>query len=165
MQWASAISTNDRLESALAECAGIINAQLGGAEPDLVTIFAAPALDRQLAGLGTQVRPLFPNAVIVGCTGAGVIGAGVEVESTSAISITTGVLPEVRVTPFHLSEESLPSPDAPPNDWVHAVGIDAGTDPHFILLMDPFTMDSQALLAGLDYAFPIAAKIGGAVAT
>ena len=45
MQWASAISTNDRLESALVECAKAIDAQLGGAEPDLVTIFAAPALD------------------------------------------------------------------------------------------------------------------------
>jgi small ligand-binding sensory domain FIST len=161
MQWASANSTNDGLESALAECAEAIDGQLGGAEPDLVTIFAAPALDRQLSGLGTQVRPLFPNSVIVGCTGTGVIGGGVEVESTPAISITAGVLPEVRVTPFHLSEESLPSPDAPPDDWARAVGIDAGTDPHFILLTDPFTMDSQALVAGLDYAFPTAAKIGG----
>jgi small ligand-binding sensory domain FIST len=161
MRWASAISTNDTLDQALAECAISLGAQLGGAEPDLVTIFAAPALDGQLMSLNTQVRPLFPNAIIVGCTGAGVIGAGMEMEATPAISITAAVLPGVALAPFHLSDDALPSPDAPPDDWGRAVGVEPGSDPHFILLADPFTMDSQALLAGLDYAFPAAAKIGG----
>lgn len=161
MQWASAISTNDALDPALAECALAIGVQLDGAEPDLVVIFAAPALDGQLMSLSSQVRPLFPHAVIVGCTGAGVIGGGVEMESTPAISITAAVLPGVALAAFHLSDDALPSPDAPPDDWTHAVGVEPGSDPHFILLADPFTMDGPALLAGLDFAFPTAAKIGG----
>ncbi|MBI3598133.1 MAG: FIST C-terminal domain-containing protein [Nitrospirae bacterium] len=34
-------------------------------------------------------------------------------------------------------------------------------DPHFMLLADPFTMDVERTLQGLDYAYPNAVKIGG----
>jgi small ligand-binding sensory domain FIST len=41
------------------------------------------------------------------------------------------------------------------------VGVRPEDDPHFILLLDPFSVPAEAIISGLDYAFPRAAKIGG----
>jgi small ligand-binding sensory domain FIST len=39
--------------------------------------------------------------------------------------------------------------------------VSAHDEPHFVLLADPFSGRPEALLAGLDYAFPNSSKIGG----
>jgi small ligand-binding sensory domain FIST len=82
-------------------------------------------------------------------------------ESAPALSLTAGVLPGVSIVGFHVNTVDLPSPDAPPDTWAQVLGIPATDDPHFLVLADPFTMDGEALLTGMDYAFPQAAKIGG----
>jgi len=56
---------------------------------------------------------------------------------------------------------SLPGPDSSPRLWEERLGIKAATDPQFILLADPFTLHAEDLLAGLDFAYPQAVKIGG----
>lgn len=33
--------------------------------------------------------------------------------------------------------------------------------PHFVLLADPFTLDVESLVAGMDFAWPRSAKVGG----
>ena len=161
MHWGSSISTNGALESALAECEEAVRSQLDGDEPDLVLVFASVDFDRQAASLGAEVRQRFPAATVIGCTGAGVIGGGREVERSAAISITAAHLPGVHISAFHLTDGDLPSPDDPPNAWEGTVGASPDAEPHFILLADPFRMNAEELLAGLDCACPAAAKIGG----
>lgn len=159
MRWASSISTEPLFQDALAECEAALRSELDGLAPDLLVLFGDTEFDRQVDSLASVVADRFPGAVVVGCNGAGIIGGGREVESTPALSLTAAHLPGVVLAPFHVTD--LPSPDDPPDAWEERVGAPAAADPHFILLADPFSVDGEALLAGLDYAFPAAAKIGG----
>ncbi len=162
MRWASHVSERPSWEEALAECADAVTAALGaGIVPDLVVVFASShhgGADQQLLD---ATRARFPGASIVGCSGAGVIGGGHEVEDSPGLSLTVGSLPDVTVHGFHLRGEDLPSADAPPEAWAERIGVALDAEPAFVLLTDPFTFDADALLAGMDYAFPGAVKIGG----
>ena len=71
-------------------------------------------------------------------------------------------MPDVSLTAFHVQSDELPSPDAAPDDAWHALlGVTPDAAPHFIVLAEPFTMNGDSLLAGLDYAYPAAVKVGG----
>lgn len=161
MRWGSSLSRQREMSAALDECVLSLGQQFDPASADLVAVFASPGYDRQAPSLAAAVKARFPNAAVIGCSGAGVIGSGREEEETPALSITAGSLPGATVTSFHLRGADLPSPDDPPDAWSTLLDTPSDSDPHFIILADPFTMDGEALLAGLDYAFPRAAKIGG----
>ena len=162
MQWGSSLSRQQNLSSALDECMEALAAQLDDpTAADFAAVFASPHYDRQNAPIAASVRERLPHASIVGCSGAGIIGSGHEEEDAPALSLTVGILPDVTRTTFHLRPEDLPSPDAPPDAWANLLHTPTDSDPHFVILADPFTMDAEALLAGLDYAYPNAAKIGG----
>jgi small ligand-binding sensory domain FIST len=90
-----------------------------------------------------------------------VIGGGEEVERLPAVTLTAARLPDVAVRPFYLEGGELPDLDGPPDSWERLVGAERSEEPQFVLLADPFTSRPEALLAGLDYAFPGSAKIGG----
>jgi len=68
-------------------------------------------------------------------------------------------LPDVEIKPFHLDQADLPGLDAGPKKWQTCFGDTPA--PHFVLLADPFTMDVERTLQGLDYAYANAVKIGG----
>jgi small ligand-binding sensory domain FIST len=163
MRWASSTSTEPLLHDAISECEAVLRTELGGLPPDLVILFTDVGFDRQIDSLAEYVADQFPGATIIGCNGTGVIGGGKEIESTPALSMTAAHLPGVVLAPFHLTAKAMPSPDDSPDAWEDCVGTPAAASPQFILLVDPFTFDGEALLAGLDYAFPAAPKIGGLV--
>ena len=97
--------------------------------------------------------------VLIGCSAAGVIGGGQEVERRPGIAISAAILPSVDLSPFHLNQDELPSPDAGPEEWQALLGIRAEDCPAIMLLPDPFTLRSDHLLAGLDFAYPSTVKI------
>ena len=65
------------------------------------------------------------------------------------------------MTPFHVENESLPDLDASPSAWESLVGTTPDAYPQFLLITDPFTIRSDNLLLGLDYAFRRSVKVGG----
>ena len=52
-------------------------------------------------------------------------------------------------------------PDASAEAWRARVGLAVAADPQFLVLGDPFTIDADALVAGLDAAYPAGRKVGG----
>ena len=88
MRWASALSSKERTDEAIAEAAAAIRHGLAGASADLVVAFASP---HHLDG-ATRVPALLeaelPGSLLVGCTGSGIIGGGHEVEGAPALSLT-----------------------------------------------------------------------------
>lgn len=161
MHWASAISERITLSDALDECASSIARQLDGTGPDLVVAFVSPHFTSQADRIPGAMARQFRGATVIGCSGAGIIGAGHEVEGSPALSLTAAALPGVTVTPFHVTQAALPSPDSPPDAWVRLTGVPADGLPHFVILSDPFSLNPDDLVAGLDFAYPAAAKIGG----
>ena len=162
MKWASAIADGPDLAGALERCATRVGEELGPTAPaSLVVVFVSAAYANASHHMPQLLRAHFPDTVVLGCSAAGVIGSGLEIEGRPAVALTAGHLPGVRVTTFRATSQTFPSPDEPPDAWMRLVGVTADERPHFLILMDPFSTPGEDLLAGLDFAFPAAVKIGG----
>jgi small ligand-binding sensory domain FIST len=160
MQWASAAADDADLERAVARAATAVRAQLGACPADLVFAFVSAhhaAAYGRLAGL---VSDALGGRLLIGCSAGGVIGGGHEIEQRPGLALSAAFLPGVTVQPLRLSGDALPSPRAEPAAWRELIGV-AGDDPQLILLPDPFSFDAEAVIRGLDRAYPGAATIGG----
>lgn len=160
MKWASAISTDRYLDRAVNEACDRIAADLGGLAPDLVLVFASPHYTGAWADASGTIARRFPRARVIGCTGGGVIGAGRELESVPAVSITAAHLPGVTLRTFHFEGAEL-SPTDGDARLVERTGVAQGEEATFIVLTDPFTFDSNTLIRRLDALYPRAVKLGG----
>jgi len=143
------------------ETAEQVEIGLDGPSADLVFAFISSHHAPSYYSVVELVRSRFPGATVIGCSAGGVIGAGHEVEKTPGVALTAASLPGVVITPFEFEKEELPSPDAPPDAWEALIGVPASDHPSIVLLPDPFTLPSEALVEGLDYAYPGSVKIGG----
>ena len=134
MDWASSASYKENLEDALDECSGIIHDLLGMRNPDLVVIFVSFHHSEMFNLIPDRIAKRLNSKHVIGCSAGAVIGAGVEIENRPAISMTAGILPDVDLRPFHLSEDQMPDMDAGPEQWESLVNNDPDSDPQFILL-------------------------------
>jgi small ligand-binding sensory domain FIST len=160
MKWATAISRKTSFEDALSECASGVREPLGPGPVTLALVFVTPHFADFYDWLHGVLEKSLGAETLLGCSAGGVIGGGEEVERLPAVTLTAARLPDVVVRPFHL-DGALPDLDDPPDSWERLVGVKRTDEPQFVLLADPFTSRPDTLLAGLDYAFPDSAKIGG----
>ncbi|NEO85943.1 MAG: hypothetical protein F6J87_17065 [Spirulina sp. SIO3F2] len=163
--WLNALSTRPSLEGAVREVTETVRRQLSGT-PNVGVFFIASSYASEYPRLLPLLTEAFPDTVLIGCGGGGVIGVdaqtnALELEDQPALSLSVGCLPNVAITPFHLAADQLPDLDAAPQRWVEQVGVDPATQPQFLLLADPFSARMNDLLEGLDYAYPGAPKVGG----
>ena len=156
MKWNSAVSQQPSLEDAVAECAEEVYS-----DADLTIVFVSAHHAAEQDRLPELLERRLGAAPTIGCSAAGVIGAGHEVENSPGLAVTTALLPGVETTPFHIEDEDLPDGDAPPEAWENLVGARSSSEPGFILLTDPFSISAERLVEGLDYVFPSSSKVGG----
>ena len=161
MKWASALSEQTPLSNAIEECVSSVNQQLDGAAANLAVVFASFHYQEQFEDIPSLIRDQLDSPLVLGCSGGGIIGNGLEVEQQPALSITVANLPNVTLKAFHLQAENLPDLDAGPQTWEDLVQVVKSDDPQFILLADPYSFPAQNLILGLDFAFDQSAKIGG----
>src|SRR3712207_253559 len=160
MNWATTISRKTSFEAAILECAEGVARDLGEGPVSLALAFVTPHFADFYPRLYTLVDRYVEPETLLGCSGGGVIGGGEEVERAPAVTLIAARFPDVDITPFRVSGP-LPDLDGPPEAWERLVGVRAQDEPQFVLLADPFSVRAEALLAGLDYAFPSSPKIGG----
>jgi small ligand-binding sensory domain FIST len=160
MKWATTISRKTSFEEAILECAEGVPKRLGPGPVSLALAFVTPHFADYYPRLYGLVSRYLEPGTFLGCSGGGVIGGGEEVERAPAVTLVAARLPDVRLAPFHVSAP-MPDLDGPPDAWERLVGVRAQEVPQFVLLADPFSVRAEALLAGLDYAFPGSSKIGG----
>ena len=161
MRWSSTVSERHSLVEAVEECVDKAAEELGGVVPDLAIAFASVHHSEQFEQVPRLVQQGVGDCTIIGCSGGGVIGAGSEVEHRPGFALAAASLPDVHISPFHISDAELPDGDAGPETWERLIGVEASDRPDFILMADPFSIRSEHLLMGLDYAFPKSSKIGG----
>jgi small ligand-binding sensory domain FIST len=157
MKWASALSEDEETARAVGAAAAALAEKLGGGEPDLVVAFVSPHHADAFDAIPDSVQAAFPRALLLGCSAAGVIGDGHEVEARPALSLTAATLPGVTLRPLVFAGAPADGADA----WRARVGLGPADDPQFLLLCDPFSCDADALLGGLDAAYPTGRKVGG----
>lgn len=145
MRFVSAVS----LETEPERIAQDIHDQLAADGPfDLVVAFVHPQTDPAgaavLAGLHDQLAP----GRFVGCTAGGVVGAGREIESHAATAVLAARLPGVQIDPLpDLDEEQATLV----TDDLRAC----------VVLVDPYSTVTEALLHRLDELAPGVPVIGG----
>ncbi|HJP31357.1 MAG: FIST C-terminal domain-containing protein [Candidatus Latescibacteria bacterium] len=163
MKWASGVSFEADLGTALTEIKGDLVLQLGEV-PDLLVLFVTPHYEDQIQRLPGLVAGRVAPGLLLGCTATGVIGGGQEVEERGAVVAAGATLPDVTMTPFRLDAGDLPDLDTGPGHWHEALGVDPEPDTHFLLLADPgggSNFDARPLLMGLDFAYPGSTTMGG----
>ena len=161
MKWASAVARSPNASEAVARACKDVRRTLGDGPVDFALFFVAPHFREAFELLHGWIQACLPARVVVGCSGGGVIGGGVEVEGAPAFSVIAARLPDVSVDVIHTDGLELPDADAAPSLWRQWLGLPDSEARHFLVLADPFSARLEPLLTGLDYAFPDSAKIGG----
>jgi len=161
MKWASSIAEGLSPELALQHCLSEIQEALGPGSVDLVFVFVSPHYQKSYDEIPLQVMKGLSCGVLIGCSAAGIIGGGKEIEQKAAISLIAARLPNVSLKPFYAGMGQLPTLDSSPKTWRDWAGLSAGQTPHFVLFADPFSFNPESLFLGLDFAFPQSSKVGG----
>jgi small ligand-binding sensory domain FIST len=147
VKWASALSRDPDPQGAVDSGIEVLRVDLEGAAPDLILLFVSPQLLKGCELIVRAVREAFPKARLVGCSGGGVIAAGIEAEGVPAVSLVAAHLPAVTLQAFHVRNDAVPE-----------VGADAAA---LVLFADPFSTDPAKLVDALDEKAPRMVKVGG----
>jgi len=161
MNWITTITRGAQLEANLKEGCSTISKSLNGEAPDLIFVFFTPHFRNGSRQLVESIRAYWPKTAIAGCTALGIIGVEEEIEQRPAISLAAAVLPGVELKVTYIDLKHLPDDDAPPDSWRKVLNLSHWGLAEFVILADPFTSSLEALLSGLDYAWPANAKVGG----
>jgi small ligand-binding sensory domain FIST len=146
MKWASALARDTNGRDAADRAIAVLDEELG-LEPDLLLVFITTTLLKEAPAVLARLRERFPQATLIGCSGAGVIGAGREADDLPAVSLTGASLPGVRLEAKLVRRGEVPDFAEPPVVT--------------LLFADPFSFDTEGLLPKLDARFPGAVVAGG----
>ena len=127
--------------------------------PDLALFFANPEYP-DLESLVAEAYRRTAASVLIGCSGQGIIGPDREIEGEPALSLLNLDLPGTDLRPKHIEMDDL-APLRTPADWHAWFGITPDQVNAWLLLVDPYTFDPDALVEGLAAAYPDAAMLGG----
>ena len=161
MKWVSTLQTSSSLEKALRDAARDVKSRMNSDQMDLGLLFISSSYRSEVVDLWPMLKEELRVKHLLGCTGGGIIGGGREIESKPGVSLTAAILPDVNIMPFVIQQDQLPSPDEGPKAWRELVHTNPAENPSFLILSDPFSLDSDALVNGLDFAFPQSVKVGG----
>ncbi|MGI8485333.1 MAG: FIST signal transduction protein [Thermomicrobiales bacterium] len=127
--------------------------------PDLVMLFASTAYAADYPELLRETRERTCAATIVGCSGSGVLGAGIELEDVPALALIALWLPGAILRPVRVHQEMIGFVE--PTLWPHLMDVEPAIVSSWIMLADPFRLDVQTLLDGLGAHYPGLPIVGG----
>jgi small ligand-binding sensory domain FIST len=152
----SGLSTEPDARFGAAEAAATARDALGGRACDIAVVFASgahlAAPEATLEGTHDALAP----AELVGCGAAGVIGEMREVEHGTAVSVWAAALDGGEATPFHAAVEVLDDGRGVLDGMPELDGA-AGA----LMLADPFTFPTDAVLRELSSSAPMLPLLGG----
>ncbi|MBI4050946.1 MAG: FIST C-terminal domain-containing protein [Elusimicrobia bacterium] len=163
MEWLSVLSERSNTLQALEECTRKIG-EIKKDPPDIAFLFPSTHHALEYGKLPSAIKQILLPKMVLGCSAGGVIAGGKEVEQKPALGLVCAWLPDVQIQPFHMEQDQMPNPDDSPKAWRELVGFtekSSPNKPNILLLSDPFSLDPEELVRGLDFAFPGSVKIGG----
>lgn len=159
MEWASAVSDRVDTREAVREAALALRADRNQ-PPDLVLAFVSPHHAENYEHVPGWVFEHLQPGTFAGCSAAGVIGGGRELENREAVSLTAAWLPGSKVSLAFLEQ----TPENPEAVWPALLETASGEEVSaLITLVDPYSFDAEGLLDGLDRVYPSTSKLGGLV--
>ena len=166
MLWNSAVSEKPSFTNAIADVCDQALAARKSKSPSLALLFASPEHASAMYHAPDLIARRLNPQVLLGCTGADIIGRKPNSTEGPGVCLVTAFLGDsVEITPFEIQQQEVPSLDAPPDEWCSKFLTETETPTAFMLLPDPYTIDAEEVLLGMDYAFPSSHKFGGLVAS
>lgn len=97
---------------------------------------------------------------LLSCSCAGIIGSQEEIERQTACSLILTKFSDVSLTPFYCDQARLDELTTP-EKWYSFFDVFPNEKPSFLVLPDPFAIDLNQFLKGVDEAYPGQPVIGG----
>lgn len=153
--FASSMSEHPDSSVAIGEVIGELLETLPSS-PDLCVLFSSVHHRSQLEAITATIIELLGPRVVVGTTGAAVLGGSREVETGPALSVWAAVLPGATIEPVRLWAEQT-------SDGLQVLGLPdtAGEARSLLLLGDPFSFPIDRFLGRVNSELPHLAVIGG----
>ena len=122
-------------------------------QPDLLLIFVDSAFQADYGEIAAALWRRSGARHLIGASGQSVIGSGVEAEGRSAIAALALRLPGATLTPLPIEPGS-----ADPDLFSPLASADADV---WLLFLDPFSVNADNLVGGLQARYPEALVMGG----
>ena len=133
------------------EALGAALGQVGDAlatTPDLVLLFASPAYADAFQHMAAVTHERTGAQVLAGCSGQGVIGPAREIEDRPAVSLLAASMPGGALRATHITQPFVAACRTA-EDWRRLSGVAPYVVNGWLIFADPFTLDVEALYAGL----------------
>jgi len=147
--------TSEAVESVCRE----VSLGLDGRSTDLAFVFFSSHHTESAEFLASVVHEQLHPRVLLGCSAESVIGGEQEVEGRPALCLWAANLPKTTLTPFHLRFEQA-GDGFTVAGWPEEMPGPA-SNPSLIVIGEPFTTPTEALLEDLGSRYPGAPAIGG----
>jgi small ligand-binding sensory domain FIST len=159
--FASASATGATLDAVLEEISARALDGLGpGDPPDLAVLFVTPDFGASHGEAGPRVRKRTGAHRLVGCTAGGVIGSEAEREGGRSAALLLARMPDTDVRAFRVRQPDLEGFTSVEMTRSH-FGIDMDAQASFLLLVDPFSLDAEGLLARVNDGWCGRPVVGG----
>ena len=161
MKFSSGLSTQRSTRMGIEEACQQASQGLDGKKAHVAAVFVTSAhMGPALEDLPGMVRKLTQAQHLIGCTAGGIIGGGREIEGEPGIAVLLGHLPDVTLVPFSIGQEELEEIESE-DDWLEKIPVAQVSEPTFLLLAEPFTLEIPRVIAGLNETFAGRPVIGG----
>jgi len=159
MKIQTALSRAEQTSKAVESVCREVSAGLAGSSVDLAFVFFSANHTESAEFLVSMVHEQLHPKVLLGCSAESVIGGEQEVEGQPALCLWAAHLPGTTLTPFHL-EFRQDGDGFAVTGWPKTMPR-LETNPSFLIIGDPFTTPTDALLEELSARCPGAPAIGG----
>jgi small ligand-binding sensory domain FIST len=126
------------------------------APPDLLAVFASGTAVDELGAVGPQAQELSGARHMIGCSAAGVCGAGEAVLGDAAVSVWAAAIPDLTLRAFHLEVMRT-------EDGLAVVGLPESRtgESTALLFADPYSFPVVSFIDRADQALPGVSLVGG----
>lgn len=145
--------------AALDEALARVRRDLGDAPATLAMLFASSEYEPEYERLVATAYERLGGALLIGCSGEGVIGPRQESERRPALSLLVQSLPDADFHAARISFEQFESVGA--DTLVDMTGVAPGSARGWLFLADPYSMNAEALIERFHAVYPSATLLGG----
>lgn len=127
---------------------------------DVALLFASGAYAHHFPELVRRVQHETGATMLIGCSGQGIIGPGRELEGVPALALLTLSLPGAVLHATRLTQEMVED-CVNPTDWLRCLAIPQEDVNAWLIFADPYRLDSEEMINGLQSAYPGRPMLGG----
>lgn len=127
---------------------------------DLAFFFVSGFSQEFTKEITQKLRRTLSIKYLLACTASGVISSEFELEQQKACSVILIQASGVNIHPFYMNQHQMQDLKAPSN-WYEFLNIYPTEKPVFFVLPDPFQLDINDFLNGMNQAFPHCPILGG----